>query len=60
MSQFNLGAALAGLTFIATGALFMLDELGMIVLRTEIVLPVVLIGLGLAAILGAVARRGRA
>lgn len=60
MSQFNLGAALAGLTFIGVGVLFLLDELGAIVVRTEIVIPAVVIALGLAAILGAVTRRPRA
>jgi hypothetical protein len=60
MSQFNLGAALAGLTFIVVGVLFLLDEVGTIVVRTEIVIPSVVIALGLAAVLGAVARRPRA
>ena len=60
MSQFNLGAALAGLTFIAVGVLFLLDELGTLVVRTEVVIPSVVIALGLAAVLGAVARRPRA
>ena len=31
MSQFNVGAALAGLTFVVAGVLFLLDELGQIV-----------------------------
>ena len=57
MSQFNLGAAVVGLTFIAAGVLFLLDEVGTIVLRTEILIPAVVIALGLAAILGALTRR---
>jgi len=60
MSRFNIGAAVVGLTFAVAGGLFLLDELGRIVLRTEIVIPSVVIALGIAAILGAVTRRPRA
>lgn len=60
MSQFNLGAALAGLTFMTAGTLFLLDELGRLALRTEVVIPSVVIALGLSAILGALTRRPRA
>ncbi|MGE3857310.1 MAG: hypothetical protein AB7G21_10195 [Dehalococcoidia bacterium] len=60
MSRFNVGAALSGLVFIVTGVMFLLDEVGTIVLRAEIVLPMVVIALGVAAVLGAVARRPRA
>ena len=59
MSPFSLGAALVGLTFMTVGALFLLDELGTIFLRTEIVIPGVVIALGLAAILGSLTRRPR-
>ena len=60
MSQFNVGAALAGLTFVVAGVLFLLDELGQIVLRTPLVIPSVVIALGVSAILGALARHSRA
>ncbi|MDA0301743.1 MAG: hypothetical protein O2822_04380 [Chloroflexi bacterium] len=56
MSQFNVGAALAGLTFAATGLLFLLDEVDMIVLRAEVVVPSVVIALGVSVILGALTR----
>lgn len=57
MSQFNVGAAISGLVFIVTGVMFLLDEVGTIVLRGEIVVPAVLIALGVAAVLGAVTGR---
>lgn len=59
MSQFHFGAALAGLAFAATGALFLLDEVGVIALRAQAVVPSVVIVLGLAAILRALTRRDR-
>lgn len=56
MNQFNVGAALAGLTFAATGLLFLLDAVDAITLRTEVVIPSVVIALGASAILGALTR----
>lgn len=59
MSQINLGAILTGLVFTAAGVLFLLHDRGAILLRTELVIPCVVIALGLAAILGALTRRDR-
>ncbi|RLT39751.1 MAG: hypothetical protein DWI58_12395 [Chloroflexi bacterium] len=59
MSQINLGAILTGLAFAAAGVLFLLHDRGVILLRTELVIPCVVIALGLAAILGALTRRNR-
>ena len=54
---YHLGAAVAGLTFVVLGALFLLDDLGVLALRTQALVPGMVIGLGVAAIVGAVTRR---
>ena len=60
MSQFHAGGALAGLMFVAVGALFLADEAGAVALRPQVILPSILIGLGVVAIVGALMRRDRA
>ena len=57
MSGFHLGAALAGLVFAVAGALFLLEELDLIVLQTGLIAPRLLIALGGAAMIGTLARR---
>lgn len=52
----NRGSVVAGVFFILVGAAFLLDELGMWELRAIYVLPVLLIALGVAVILGGTGR----
>lgn len=56
---FHLGAALSGVIFAILGALFLLDALDVTNIERDIVLPVVLIALGVALMLGALWRPGR-
>lgn len=58
--RFDIGAALAGLAFVALGVLFLLEATDVATFRFEVVLPVVAMVLGLALILGALARDRRA
>lgn len=57
--RFHVGAALAGAIFIVLGALFMLDALDVASIRRDVVLPIVLIALGVAVMLSALARPQR-
>ncbi len=59
MSRIHIGAILTGLAFAVAGSLFLLDDLEVIQLRTEFVIPSVVIALGVAAILSALTRRDR-
>ena len=52
-NRLNITALTAGLIFIITGILFLLDEYDVLTLDAIFVLPVFIIGLGLAIILGA-------
>lgn len=52
-NRLNITALIAGLIFIATGILFLLDEYDVLDLDAIFILPVLIIGLGLAIILGA-------
>jgi hypothetical protein len=52
--RYNVGTALAGLVFVASGIAFLLDRLDRIELRSEVVLPAVVVGLGLALVLSSV------
>lgn len=59
--RFDIGAALAGITFAVLGVLFLLEATDVADFRFEIVLPAIAIALGAAMILGALVRgRGRA
>ncbi|MEX1022023.1 MAG: DUF5668 domain-containing protein [Dehalococcoidia bacterium] len=51
--RFDVGAALAGLVFVVLGVLFLLEALEVANFRFEVVLPVIVIALGVAAIVGA-------
>jgi hypothetical protein len=53
----NTGPLVAGLVFIAIGAMLMLEQLGVVDLRPGILLPVLLIALGAAVVLTAGRRR---
>jgi hypothetical protein len=55
-SRFHLGAALTGLVFVLLGVAFLLDALDVTTWRYDLLLPAVLIGLGIAAIAGALWR----
>ncbi|MCK9487214.1 MAG: hypothetical protein M0R73_11045 [Dehalococcoidia bacterium] len=57
--RFDLGAALAGVTFAVLGVLFLLDATDMATLRFEIILPAIAIALGASMILGALLRDQR-
>jgi hypothetical protein len=46
------GGIVAGVLFLVAGMLFLLDELDVWTIRLSYVLPLVLIGLGLALIIG--------
>ena len=50
------GSLLAGLVFIGLGVLLLLDQLGTIDLRPDVLLPTLLIAVGAAVVLSA--RRG--
>jgi len=54
--NYDLGAAFAGMVFALLGTAFLLDAIDVAVFRFEIVLPVVVIAVGVAAILSAVLR----
>ena len=53
----NLGTALAGLVFIAAGVVFLLDNIEAIAVRSEVILPAVVVGLGLALVVSSLQRR---
>jgi hypothetical protein len=46
------GALGLGLFYVAAGALFLLDRLGVVELRARYLLPLLLIGLGVAVLAG--------
>lgn len=52
----NRSALAAGIFFIAAGTVFLLDRLGVFDLRARYLLPLALIGLGLAMVLGSRSR----
>ena len=52
-NRLNITALIAGLMFIVIGVLFLLDEYDVLDLDPVFILPVLIIGLGLAIILGA-------
>jgi hypothetical protein len=56
VNQVDRGAVIAGLLFMALGALFLLDHLAVIDFRAVYIWPILLIGLGLAVMLGGRAR----
>ena len=53
----NLGSLIAGMVFIILGVLFLLDNLGVFEVSFAVVWPIVLIGIGLALLLGGLGRR---
>jgi hypothetical protein len=55
--DFSPRAALIGLLFVALGVLFFLDAIDAIHLRLGVILPLAVIGAGLAVIAGAMRRR---
>lgn len=57
--QFDVGALLTGLVFALLGGLFLLDALDVQRFRWELVLPAIIIALGIAVIVGALARTNR-
>ncbi len=56
--RYDFGAALAGLIVVALGVAFLLDAVDAVELRFEILLPVVAIAIGVAAILSSLLRQG--
>lgn len=54
--RYDLGAALAGLIVIALGVAFLLDALDLAALRFELILPVIAIAIGVAAVLSSLLR----
>ena len=54
--HYDFGTALAGLVFVATGVLFLLDRMEAIELRSGVILPAVVVGLGFALVLSSVQR----
>lgn len=57
-ARFSLAGALAGLVFVALGALFFLDAVDLIELQLDLLLPVAVIVLGVALVLSALRPRG--
>jgi hypothetical protein len=55
---YDLGAAAAGIVFVAAGLAFLLDRLGAIEIPNGVVLPGVIVGLGLALVVSSMQRRG--
>ena len=53
----NMGSLIAGLVFIILGVLFLLDNLGVFEVSFAVIWPIVLIGVGLALLLGGLGRR---
>jgi hypothetical protein len=51
-SQFNITALIVGVMFVIVGSLFLLDEYDVLDLDAVFVLPVLVIGIGIAIILG--------
>jgi hypothetical protein len=54
--RYDFGAAFAGLVFGVTGVVLLLTRLGTIEIRTDAVLPAVVVGLGFALVLSSVTR----
>jgi hypothetical protein len=54
--RYDLGAAIAGLTFAAVGGLFLMDALDAARFRFELILPGAAIALGAGAILSSILR----
>lgn len=52
-------ALLGGAVFVVLGALFLLEDLGVLNLRAAFILPIVLIVLGLAVLVGTIIEPGR-
>ncbi len=55
--RFDAGGVIAGLVFIALGAVFLLDRLEVWDLRFDVIWPAVLVGAGVLLVLGALLRR---
>ena len=55
--RYNFGTALAGLVFIVAGGVFLLDNLETIDVRSEVILPAVIVGLGLALVVSSLQRQ---
>ena len=58
--RFDISAFVAGLVFIGIGVAFLLDRLDVWDLQMDLLLPLTVIGMGAAVLLGAVANRSRA
>jgi len=56
-SRFDVNGVLAGLLFMAMGAMFLLDRLGVLHLRADIVWPLAVIAGGAIVVLKALLRR---
>lgn len=57
--SFSPGGAVAGIIFLVLGVLFFLDAVDVVTLRLDVLLPVALIALGFALVLGAIWPRDR-
>jgi hypothetical protein len=53
-SRFSPGTALTGILFVVLGVLFFLDAIDAIRLRLDVLLPIGVIALGVAVLLGAI------
>jgi hypothetical protein len=56
--RFDVRGLLVGLLFIAAGTLFLLDRLGVLHLRADIIWPLAVIAVGAIVVLRALMRRG--
>jgi uncharacterized membrane protein len=59
MRDFNLTALISGIVFIILGTLFLFDRLGVLVLSSRYVWPIVLVAVGIAVIAGSGRRHHR-
>ena len=55
--RYDVGTALAGLVFIVAGLVFLLDHLETIAVRSEVILPAVVVGLGLSLVMSSLLRQ---
>lgn len=59
MASWNRTALIAGVLYVVIGIVFLLDSLDVVDVRAAVVLPLLIIGLGLAVLWGGLSREHR-
>lgn len=59
MDSWNRTALIAGLLYVVIGIIFLLDSLDIVEVRAAVVLPLLIIGLGVAVLWGGLFRESR-